>query len=82
MKQIKIIASGKHLPEKRVENQELEKKFNLDSDYIEKRTGIKVRYYTEKETIGYGLAESAQSFEVAYISNIKIEDMKKIDNLG
>lgn len=51
MKQIKIIASGKHLPEKRVENQELEKKFNLDSDYIEKRTGIKVRYYTEKETI-------------------------------
>lgn len=51
MKQIKIIASGKHLPEKRVENQELEKKFNLDSDYIEKRTGIKVRYYAEKETI-------------------------------
>ena len=51
MKQIKIIASGKHLPEKRVENQELEKKFNLDSDYIEKRTGIKDRYYAEKETI-------------------------------
>ena len=37
---------------------------------------------TEKETIGYGLAESAQSFAVAYISNLKIEDMKKFDNLG
>ena len=37
---------------------------------------------TEKERIGYGLAESAQSFAVAYISNIKIEDMKKTDNLG
>lgn len=51
MKQIKIIASGKHLPEKKVENLKLEKKLNLDSDYIEKRTGIKVRYYAEKETI-------------------------------
>ena len=51
MKQIKIIASGKYLPEKEIANKELEEKLNLDSDYIEKRTGIKVRYYAEKETI-------------------------------
>lgn len=51
MKQIKIIASGKYLPEKEIANKELEEKLNLDSDYIEKRTGIKVRYYAKKETI-------------------------------
>ena len=51
MKQIKIIATGKYLPEKEIANNELEEKLNLDSDYIEKRTGIKVRYYAEKETI-------------------------------
>ena len=30
MKQIKIIASGKYLPEKEIANKELEEKLNLD----------------------------------------------------
>lgn len=32
---------------------------------------------TKKETVGYGLAESAQEFPVAYICNFNLENAKK-----
>ena len=48
MKSIKIIKTGAYFPDIIVENRELEEKFNLESGYIQKRTGIKTRYYTSK----------------------------------
>lgn len=50
MMQVKIVASGKYLPKNKVSNEELQEKFKLEEKYIEKRTGIKNRYYAKEET--------------------------------
>ena len=51
MSNIEIIASGKYLPKKEILSEEIEKKMALEKGYIEKRTGIKKKYYIEKEKI-------------------------------
>ena len=51
MSNIHIIANGIYFPQRQIKNDELEKILNLESGYIEKRTGIKNRYYAIKETI-------------------------------
>ena len=49
MKSIKIRASGSYIPDKKIENQTINQKLNLSSDWIEKRTGIKQRHYAEED---------------------------------
>ena len=51
MSNIHIIANGIYFPQRQIKNYELEKILNLESGYIEKRTGNKKRYYAIKETI-------------------------------
>ena len=51
MSNIRIVGNGIYFPEKQIENNELEKILNLENGYIEKRTGIKNRYYAIDETI-------------------------------
>ena len=51
MSNIHIIANGIYFPQRQIKNDELEIILNLESGYIEKRTGIKNRYYAIKETI-------------------------------
>ena len=51
MNNIEIIANGYYLPGKMIDNNQLSEKLNLPQDYIYKRTGIKQRYYADKETI-------------------------------
>ena len=51
MSNIQIVANGIYFPQKQIENRELEKVLNLENGYIEKRTGIKNRYYAIQETI-------------------------------
>ena len=51
MNNIKISASGKYLPNKKIDNNELEEKLNLEKGYIVKRTGIENRYYSIDEKI-------------------------------
>ena len=48
---MRIVASSSYLPSKKVLNKEIEKKLNLETNYIEKRTGIKQRYFVQNETI-------------------------------
>ncbi len=60
MNNIKILASGIYLPKKQVNNDELEKVLNLEKGYIEKRTGIKNRYYAIEEKIEDMALESAK----------------------
>ena len=50
MNSIKIVASGMYLPKREVDNAELNKKFNIDDNWIYHRTGIKKRYWAEDET--------------------------------
>lgn len=51
MNSIKILATSTYLPKNKVINKYFEEKFNLSSKWIEKRTGIKNRYYAKEETI-------------------------------
>jgi 3-oxoacyl-[acyl-carrier-protein] synthase-3 len=51
MNSIKILASGTYMPKTKILNEELEGKYNLEKDWIYKRSGIKARYKVENETI-------------------------------
>ena len=51
METIKIIATSKYLPNNKVDNSFFDSKFNLDNDWITKRTGVINRFFTEDETI-------------------------------
>lgn len=48
---MRIVASSSYLPQSRITNRELAKKFNVEEEYIEKRTGIKQRYYAKEEKV-------------------------------
>lgn len=51
MNNIKIVANSAYFPQKEVKNNDLEKYLNLENGYIEKRTGIRNRYYAINEKI-------------------------------
>lgn len=51
MESVEIIANGKYLPQKKITNQELNQRFQLEENWIEKRCGILTRHYVEKESI-------------------------------
>ncbi len=67
---IKIIDAKYYMPERKVLNSEIEEKFGLEKGYIEKRTGIKERYYTEVESI-----EKMATEAVKKISDASLVDM-------
>ncbi len=51
MYSIEILGNGYYLPKHKIENEELNTIFSIDSNWIYKRTGIQSRYYVEKEKI-------------------------------
>lgn len=51
MENIQIIGNGLYLPALKIENTELERKFNVEEGYILKRTGISTRYYKTNDNI-------------------------------
>ena len=51
MSYIKILETGSYIPKEKICNKELENILNLEEGYIEKRTGIKERYYAKDEDI-------------------------------
>lgn len=51
MNSIKIVANGAYLPKIKIDNEYFNKKFNLDEEWIYRRTGILCRYKTENESI-------------------------------
>lgn len=76
MNSIKIIATSKYLPNYKVENNYFNKKFNLDENWIYKRTGIKNRFFTKEENIVNLAINSAKNivkkidFDIQKIGNI------------
>ena len=48
MSNIKIISSGRYIPNIKITNEELEKKYQVEENYILKRTGIKQRFYAKE----------------------------------
>lgn len=51
MRYIKLIETASYIAKDKVLNHELETHLNLPSGYIQKRTGIKERYYAKQESI-------------------------------
>lgn len=51
MDSVKIIETSSYLPQNEVLNDFFNKKFNLDDNWIYKRTGIKKRYFTEESIV-------------------------------
>ncbi len=49
MNSIQIISSGKYIPDMKITNEELEEKYQVEKNYILKRTGIKQRFYANLE---------------------------------
>ena len=73
MSNIHILANGIYFPKKQIENNQLEKKLNLENGYIEKRTGIKKRYY--------GINETIQDMAVEAVKTL-ISSEKENQNIG
>ena len=49
MESIKILATGKYLPNNKITNNKLEEQFNLSPGWILDRTGIQNRFYTGED---------------------------------
>ena len=79
----KIIGSGSFLPENKVTNQDLTQLVDTYSDWIESRSGIKQRFFADKNTTSSDLAyfASVEAIKNACasceITGIKI-DMKDV----
>src|SRR3984885_2122323 len=55
----RIAGFGHYVPERRVENAEIEVKFGLESGWIERRTGIRARHWAAPEEALTDLAMKA-----------------------
>ena len=64
MKNIKIISTGRYLPQCKVDNNEIAEKLNVTENFIYKRTGIETRYYTTKtqEYMAKKLIQNIENF--------------------
>lgn len=70
MSNVQIISSGKYIPKIKITNEELEKKYKVEENYILKRTGIKQRFYAEEKIEELAIKASKEA-----LKNIK----EKID---
>lgn len=48
---MRLVASSSYLPKNRMTNKEIAKQLGINEEFIEKRTGIKQRYFAVEETI-------------------------------
>lgn len=72
-----VIGCGKYIPQNIVTNETLAKNHNLTSDWIEKRTGIKTRYYANsRENPSFIATQAARNALQA--ANKKSEDVSLI----
>ncbi len=75
MENIEIVSTGKYLPKIEVLNKELAQKYSVTEEYIEKRTGIKKRYFVKEESLIQVAVKAAKD---ALKNNIKSEEIELI----
>lgn len=74
MKSIKILGNGTYLPQTKIDNTYFNTKFNLEKNWIEKRTGVQNRYIAKNETLEEMATKAAKiSIESAQIDKQKID---------
>ena len=59
-RKIKILGTGKYLPKNIITAQDLSKKINISAEWIENKTGVKIRHYIKDETSSQMGAEAAK----------------------
>ena len=74
MNSVKILASGMYLPRQKIENEILNKKFNLEDNWIYKRTGIRTRYWAEEE--------STLDLAIKAVENLKEKSKLDLNKVG
>lgn len=74
MNHIQIMANGVYLPKKEITNEELNTRWDLSSDFIEERTGIKKRYYAD-ETLSQMAIKAVQDLKKKVTLNFQQIDM-------
>lgn len=78
MNSIKLVASGRYLPNNCIENSYLNNKFALSDEWIYKRTGIQKRYWAESESMQELAIKSVENMLES--TNINIQDIGLIIN--
>ncbi len=73
---MRIVASSSYLPKNKVTNKELAEKLGIEESFIEKRTGIKQRYFIEEETIEQIAKKAVEKLIVK--TNIDIQEIDLI----
>lgn len=74
MESIQIVENGKYLPKRKVTSNQMEEILQLEKGYIEKRTGIKQRYYIDDETIEKMALKAVKSI---FNKDTKLEEIKQ-----
>ena len=74
MNNLKILSHGTYLPKNKITNEEFNKKFDLETNWIEQRTGIENRYHVENEQLDEICVNAARiAIEKAKIDISEIE---------
>ncbi len=73
MRKVKIISTGKYLPKKQVTAEELELRLGLTKGWIEKKSGVLIRYFVDDETSSLMGAFAAK--EALLAANLSIQDI-------
>ncbi|GGI82326.1 beta-ketoacyl-ACP synthase III [Legionella impletisoli] len=77
MLNVKIIGTGHYLPKKKIDSNALDQQLNLPNGTVEKKSGLKSRYFaSDEETTSYMAAEAAK--EALFNAGIKPEDLDVI----
>lgn len=73
MYSIQITGYGSYLPNKKIGNDMLNKKFNLDSDWIYKRSGIRYRHYAEENISELAIKATENLIENSKINILEVD---------
>lgn len=77
---MKIVGTGRYLPDRIVRSEELEKKYSLESGWCVKTTGIQERRWAEDETISYMCVKAVN--EACEDAGIDINEIDYLVNAG
>ncbi|HEY9627837.1 MAG TPA: beta-ketoacyl-ACP synthase III [Coleofasciculaceae cyanobacterium] len=71
---VKILSTGKYLPKRKVTAQELAEKIGVSSQWIEKKSGVKVRHFVADETTSQmGAYAAKEALAAAHLSSQDID---------
>jgi len=77
---VKILGTGKYLPQREVSAKELAQKIGSTEEWIAKKSGVMTRYFVDNETSAYMGAKAA--IEALESAGLKLEDIDAVVSAG